>query len=56
MESLRDLKKNIPIFWSNYNLDLRSYGQLLSLFLYCFKRIYILRFIYFVFVKILLYD
>ena len=26
------LKKNVPLFWSNYNLDLRSYGQLLSLF------------------------
>ena len=24
--------KNVPNFWSNYNLDLRSYGQLLSLF------------------------
>ena len=32
MERLRDLK-NVPIFWSNYNLDLRSYGQLLSLFI-----------------------
>ena len=32
MERLRDLKK-ISIFWSNYKLNLRSYGQLLSLFL-----------------------
>ena len=29
--------KNFQFFWSNHNLDLRSYGQLLSLF---FMRIY----------------
>ena len=28
----RVIFKNSQIFWSNYNLDLRSYGQLLSLF------------------------
>ena len=26
-------KKIFQIFWSKYNLDLRSYGQILSLFL-----------------------
>ena len=30
--------KKFPIFWSNYNLDLRSYGQLLSLFCIIYSR------------------
>ena len=31
--------ENVPIFWSNHNLDFRSYGQLLSLFLINFQEI-----------------
>ena len=31
MERVLDFK-NVPIFWSNYNIDLGSFGQLLSLF------------------------
>ena len=28
----RKIFKNVQIFWSKYNIDLRSYGQLLSLY------------------------
>ena len=32
---IRPFSCHIKIFWPNYNLGLRSYGQLLSLFLIC---------------------
>ena len=37
---------NITIFWSNFNLDLHSYGQPLSLFLNFFNIVIALLYIY----------